>query len=126
MFSQSNKNQNNSNADPHPAFADPHPGKRNQISANTAYFIRNFLIIFQVIFTFNLIEKTVEGAIWTQFMLTLQLMQAPKPNFKEATFHYLIGFLILIMTKLTLQQKIITIMLSITPYGYYEMVLSRT
>lgn len=124
MFFQSNKNQNHSNVEPHPETAGSQ--SRNKISAHTAYFIRNFLIIFQVIFTFNLIEKTAEGAIWSQFMLTLQLMQAHKPNFKEATFHYLIGFLILIMTKLTVQQKIITIMLSIIPYGYYEMVLSRT
>ena len=123
MFSQSNKNQN---ANQNYWNADPHPGKRNKISENTAYFIRNFLIIFQVIFTFNLIEQTVEGVIWTQFVMTLQLMQATKPNFKEATLHYLIGFLILIITKLTLQQKIITIMLSTIPHAYYEIVLSRT
>ena len=100
--------------------------EKRRLSASTANYIRNFLVIFQIIFTFCLVRQTVESLIWMHFIMTQLLMQATKPNFKNATFHYLSGFLILVLNKLTFEQKIINIMLSTIPYAYYETILSRT
>ena len=99
---------------------------KRQVSPSTAYFIRNFLILFQVIFTLCLLRHTVESLLWMHFIMTQLLMQATKPSFKNATLHYLSGFLILVYYKLTLEQKIINTMLSVIPYAYYETILSRT
>ena len=51
--------------------------------------------------------------------------KAKKPNYQEATIHYISGFVLLVMLRLTLEQKVVNGLLSITPYAYYEMVLDR-
>lgn len=97
-----------------------------KFSQSKARFIRNFLTIFLVIFTCSILPNQVESLLWVHFVLSLQLLQAKKANLREASIHYLSGFLILLLSQLTFEQKVIDIILSITPYFYYEVVLQHT
>ena len=98
---------------------------KKKLSSRTVYFIRNFLIIFNGIFTISILPLSVESLLWIHFIFTLRLFKAKKPNYQEATIHYISGFVLLVMLRLTLEQKVVNGLLSITPYAYYEMVLDR-
>ena len=96
-----------------------------KFSTKQVEYVRNFLTIFQVIFTCGILPHEIESLLWVHFVLTIQLLQSQEANFRNASIHYLTGFSILILSKLTFEQKVLDIILSLTPYFYYETVLQH-
>jgi len=96
------------------------------ITPSKVEYIRNFLTIFLVIFTCGILPHEVESLLWVHFVLTLQLLQEQQANFRNASIHYLSGFSILILSQLTFEQKVLDIILALTPYFYYEVVLQHS
>ena len=97
----------------------------SKFSPSQVEYVRNFLTIFQVIFTCGILPHEVESLLWIHLVLTIQLLQAEKVSFRNASVHYLTGFAILIQSTLTFEQKVLDIILSLTPYFYYETVLQH-
>lgn len=90
-----------------------------------ANFIRNFLSLFALFYTLQLVPTSVTTLLHVHLVFTLLLLRQPQPQYGLATMHYLTGFAMLVFYTHTTRQKSVNILLSMFPYGFYEMVLSH-
>jgi hypothetical protein len=90
-----------------------------------ATYARDFLIIFNTIFTMCILEQNATNMLWIHFILTIYSFRAKKPRIAESIIHYLTGFAIMVLYRLTLREKALDLVLSMSPYLYYEMYLKK-
>lgn len=94
-------------------------------SISQSSFIRNFLSLFVLLYTLQLVPTSINTLLYIHLASTLLLLNYPKQQYKLAIIHYIFGFTILIFYKHTLIQTSVNILLSVIPYGYYEIVLEH-
>ena len=94
-------------------------------SISQSSFIRNFISLFVLFYTLQLVPTSVTTLLYVHLVFSLLLLHSPKPQYKLAMIHYLSGFAILIFYNHTNIQMSVNIILSVLPYGYYEIFLEH-